>query len=73
MYPEVDLLVRAALLANLPSAGSIWSEAERRKWLLIAMAVFELVYEDDEQQQKKNPACSPSTGRRDAAWRPTNC
>jgi hypothetical protein len=51
MPPEVDLMVRAALLANLPPAGSVWSEAERRTWLLIAMAVFELVYEHDEPQE----------------------
>jgi hypothetical protein len=46
MQAELDLLIRAALLANLPRAGSVWSEEERQEWLRLAEAIFEMVYQN---------------------------
>jgi hypothetical protein len=49
MTSELDLMIRAALLANLPRAGSVWSEEERQEWLRLAEIVFRLVYEDEQE------------------------
>jgi hypothetical protein len=46
MQAELDLLIRAALLANLPRSGSVWPEQERQEWLQLAEAIFEMVYRD---------------------------
>jgi hypothetical protein len=57
MQAELDLLIRAALLANLPRSGSIWPEEERQEWLRFAETLFKLVYEDEQQE---NPGRSAS-------------
>ena len=50
MQAELDLLIRAALLANLPRSGSVWPEEERQEWLRFAEMIFKLVYEDEQQE-----------------------
>jgi hypothetical protein len=55
MTAELDLMIRAALLANLPRAGSVWPEEERQEWLRLAETIFKLVYEDDKALRKQNP------------------
>ena len=43
MQAELDLLIRAALLANLPRSGAVWPEPDRQEWLLFAETLFKLV------------------------------
>jgi hypothetical protein len=50
MSAELDLLIRAALLANLPRSGSVWPEEERQEWQRFAETIFKLVYEDEQQE-----------------------
>jgi hypothetical protein len=45
MQAKLDLLIRAALLVNLPRSGSVWPE-EERQWLRLAEAIFEMAYQD---------------------------
>jgi hypothetical protein len=50
MQAELDLLIRAALLANLPRSGSVWPEEDRQEWLRLADTIFKLVYEDGDRR-----------------------
>ena len=43
MQAELDLLIRAALLANLPRSGSVWPK-EERKVAAVCEMLFKLVY-----------------------------
>ena len=43
MQAELELLIRAALLANLPRSGSVWPEQKRQEWLRLAEMIFKLV------------------------------
>ena len=52
MQAELDLLIRAALLANLPRSGSVWPEEKRKEWLRLAETIFMLVYYVDEQEHE---------------------
>jgi hypothetical protein len=68
MQAELDLLIRATLLANLPRSGSIWPEEERQEWLRLADTIFKLVYEDGNRSSVRlreiNPAERSRQGSR---------
>ena len=53
MQAELDLLIHAALLANLPRSGSIWPEQERQEWFQLAEAIFEMVYRAGDHSENK--------------------
>ena len=53
MQAEMNLLIRAALLANLPRSGSVWPEEERQEWLRFAETLFKLVYWDEDRAENK--------------------
>jgi transcriptional regulator with XRE-family HTH domain len=36
------------LLSHLPTAGSIWSKADRKRWLQLLEGCFDLIYKDNE-------------------------
>jgi hypothetical protein len=65
MSAELDLLIRAALLANLPRSGSVWPEKERQEWLRFAETLFKLVFEDGDRSED-----SPQQARRTLAVGP---
>jgi transcriptional regulator with XRE-family HTH domain len=43
----VDPMVKA-LLSHLPTAGSVWPKADRKRWLALLEGSFDLIYKDNE-------------------------
>jgi hypothetical protein len=39
--------VRQGLLKELPKAGTVWDEDQRKLWLDTAASIFKMIYKDD--------------------------
>ena len=44
--PDLDPII-AGLLQRLPKSGSVWPEAERKRWLDLLSGCFWLIYKSD--------------------------